>query len=72
MKRIGRNKRFATCKSSGYQAIQLNPTTRCKIVFKINPLDSVFSACRIEGIPPPALAKISPSRIPQPKVHQAH
>ena len=72
MKPFGRSKRFVTCKSSGYQANHLNPTTRCKIVFKINPLDRAFPTWRIEGSPLLALAKISPSRLPQPTVHQPH
>ena len=42
MKLFGRNKRFVTCKPSGYQAMHLNPTTQGKIIFKLNPLDRVF------------------------------
>ena len=75
MKPFGRNKKCVTCKSPDYQAIQLNPTTRCKIIFKINPIDRVFSTWRIEGSPPllPALAKSPPPRrLTPPKVHRTH
>ena len=70
-KPFGRNKRFVTCKSPGYQAIHLNPTTQCKIISKINPL--VFSLLGGEReVPPPLLAKILPVDSPPPKVHRPH
>ena len=72
MKPFGRNKRFVTCNPPGYQAIHLNPTTRGKIVFTINLLDRVFPTWVMEGSPLPPLAKISPSRLPPPKVHCHH
>ena len=52
MKPFGRNKRFVTCKPPGYQAMHLNPTTRGKIIFKINSLDRVFPIWVIEGSRP--------------------
>ena len=45
-------KRFVTCKPPGYQAMHLNPTTRGKIIFKINPLDRFFPTWVMEGSPP--------------------
>ena len=47
-------KDFVTCKYPGYQAINLNPTTRCKIIFKINPPDRVLPTWRREGNIPPS------------------
>ena len=52
MKLFGHNKIFVTCKPPGYQAMHLNPTTRGKIIFKINPLDRFFPTWVMEGSPP--------------------
>ena len=49
---FGGNKRFVTCKPPGYEAMHLNPTTRGKTIFKINPLDRVFPTWVMEGSPP--------------------
>ena len=49
---FGGNKRFVTCKPPGYEAMHLNPTTRGKIIFKINPLGRVFPTWVMEGNPP--------------------
>ena len=43
--------KFVICKSPGCQAMHLNPTTRVKIIFKINPLDRVFPTWVMEGSP---------------------
>ena len=52
MKPFGCNKRFVTCKSSGYQTMRLNPTSWGKIIFKINRLDRIFSTWVMERSPP--------------------
>ena len=52
LKHFAHNQRFVTCKPPGYQAMHMNPTTRGKIIFKINPLDRVFPTWVMEGSPP--------------------
>ena len=69
MKPFGHNKRFPGCKPcSGYQPMHLNPTTRGKIIFKINPLDMVFPT----WVSPPLTSQIPFSRLPTAKVHFPH
>ena len=69
MKPFGHNKRFPGCKPcSGYQPMHLNPNTRGKIIFKINPLDMVFPT----WVSPPLTSQIPFSRLPTAKVHFPH
>ena len=49
MEPFGCNKRFVTCKPPGYLVMHLNPTTRGKIVFKINALNRIFPTWMMEG-----------------------
>ena len=52
MKPFEHIKKFVTCKPPGYHAMHWNPTTRGKIIFKINPLDRFFPTWVMEGSPP--------------------
>ena len=49
MKHFGCSKRFVTFKPPGFLVMHLNPTTRGKIVFKINALNRIFPTWVMKG-----------------------